>query len=237
MTGGAVEQDFADTHFPCSTTAEAYEALIYGRADAIFVAQPSKGQLAKAKTAGVELKITPIGREAFVFFVNTANPVTNLTLDQVRDIYSKRVTNWKQVGGRDEAITPFQRPEDSGSQTAMLAMVMKDQAIAQPLKEERISGMGGIVNEVAGYRDMSGAIGYSFRWYATVMNSNPSIRLLTIDGVEPTAANIRNGSYPLTGELNIVTTNTRNPNVQKLIDWTVSAEGQALIEKAGYVGR
>jgi phosphate transport system substrate-binding protein len=119
----------------------------------------------------------------------------------------------------------------------MLALVMKDRAIAQPMKEETGSGMGDIISAVAEYRDLAGAVGYSFRWYATVMNANPDIKLLSINGLEPTVANIRNGSYPLTGELNIVTTNTRNPNVQKLIDWTVSAEGQALIEKAGYVGR
>ena len=231
------EYQFVEQYVPCSTTPVAYERLIAGEADAIFVAQPSKGQLAKAKAAGVELKSTPIGREAFVFFVNTDNPVTNLTLDQVRDIYSKRITNWKQVEGRDEAIIAFQRPDDSGSQTAMLAMVMKDRDIASPMKEERISGMGGIINEVAGYRDLAGAIGYSFRWYATVMNFNPDIRILTIDGVEPTPANIRNGSYPLTGALSVVTAGSRNPNVAKLIDWMVSPEGQALIEKTGYVGR
>ena len=231
------EYQFVEQYVPCSTTPGAYDRLIAGEADAIVVAAPSKGQLARAKAAGVALKPTPIGREAFVFFVNTDNPIRNLTLDQVRDIYSKRITNWKQVGGRDEAIVAFQRPDDSGSQTAMLAMVMKHRQIAPPMKEERISGMGGIINEVAGYRDLAGAIGYSFRWYATVMNSNPDIRILTIDGVEPTAANIRNGSYPLTGELNIVTAGSTNPQVARLIDWTVSAEGQALIEKTGYVGR
>jgi phosphate transport system substrate-binding protein len=119
----------------------------------------------------------------------------------------------------------------------MLALVMKDRTIAQPMKEERISGMGGVISEVAGYRDLAGAIGYSFRWYATVMNSNPNIRLLAIDDVVPTAATVRDGSYPLTAELDIVTARTRNPNVAKLIDWTVSPEGQALIEKTGYVGR
>jgi phosphate transport system substrate-binding protein len=229
--------DFIEQHLACSTTPAAYDRLIANEADAIFVAQPSKGQLARAEEAGVELQLTPIGREAFVFFVNTDNPVAGLTLEQVRDIYSRRITNWNQVGGRDEPIVAFQRPEDSGSQTAMLAMVMKDRAIAQPLKEERVAGMGGIISEVAGYRDLTGAIGYSFRWYATVMNSNPNIRLLAIDGVEPTVATIRDGSYPLTGDLNIVTTGTTDPNVLKLIEWTVSAEGQALVEKAGYVGR
>jgi phosphate transport system substrate-binding protein len=231
------ESAFIEKYVPCHTTSDAYDRLIAGEADAIFVAQPSKGQLAKAEAAGVQLALTPIGREAFVFFVNKDNPVENLTLDQVRDIYSRHITNWKQVGGADEPIIAFQRPDDSGSQTAMLALVMKDRAIAQPMKEETGSGMGDIISAVAEYRDLAGAVGYSFRWYATVMNANPDIKLLSINGLEPTVANIRNGSYPLTGELNIVTTNTRNPNVQKLIDWTVSAEGQALIEKAGYVGR
>ena len=201
------------------------------------MAQPSKGQLAKAKEAGVELELAPIGREAFVFFVNADNPVQNLTLAQIQDIYSRRITNWKQVGGQDEEILAFQRPEDSGSQTAMLAMVMKDRQLATPMKEEVASGMGGILSKVAEYRNLSSAIGYSFRWYATVMNPNPDIRLLSIDGVAPTPENIRDGSYPLTGELNIVTAGSENPNVQKLIDWTLSAQGQALIEKTGYVGR
>lgn len=229
--------DFAQNYVPCNTTTEAYRRLISGEADAIFVAQPSKGQLAKAKAAGVELKLTPIGREAFVFFVNADNPVQNLTLAQVQDIYSRRVTNWKQGGGRDEEIVAFQRPEDSGSQTAMLAMVMKDRQITTPMKEEIASGMGGIITRVAEYRNLSSAIGYSFRWYATVMNPNPDIRLLDIEGVAPTPENIGNGSYPLTGELNVVTAGSENPNLPKLLDWLESAQGQALVEKTGYVGR
>lgn len=228
---------FVDEYLDCNTTTIAYEGLIEGDTDAIFVAQPSKGQLAAAKAAGVTLKLTPIGREAFVFFVNTDNPVRNLTLDQIRNIYSRTITNWNQVGGKDEEILSFQRPDDSGSQTAMLALVMKDRPIAQPMREEVATGMGSIIQQVAEYRDLSGALGYSFRWYATVMNSNPNIRLLAVDGVEPTVENIRNGSYPLTADLNIVTKDSSNPSVSALLDWVVGAEGQALIEKAGYVGR
>lgn len=235
--GEDAQSGFVDEYLNCNTTTMAYEGLIEGDTDAIFVAQPSKGQLAAAKAAGVTLNLTPIGREAFVFFVNTDNPVRNLTLDQIRNIYSRTITNWNQVGGKDEEILPFQRPDDSGSQTAMLALVMKDRPIAKPMQEEVATGMGGIIQQVAEYRDLSGALGYSFRWYATVMNSNPNIRLLAVDGVEPTVENIRNGSYPLTANLNIVTKDNSNPNVRALLDWVVGAEGQALIEKAGYVGR
>lgn len=226
---------FNETYLACTTTPKAYQALINGQADAIFVLQPSAKQRAAAEAAGVQLDITPIGREAFVFFVHTDNPVTGLTLDQVRGIYSGQITSWRAVGGRDEPIVAFQRPEGSGSQTALQSLVMKDSPLAEPLREERVSGMGGIISEVAGYRDVTGAIGYSFRWYATVMNSNPQIRLLAIDGVAPTVDAIRDGSYPLVGDLNIVTAGSTNPHLPALVSWLTGPEGQALVEKVGYV--
>lgn len=228
--------EFVRRYLDCSTTPQAYEGLIDGDVDAIFVLQPSANQLASAKEAGVELEITPIGREAFVFFVHADNPVEGLTLAQVRDIYARRVTNWREVGGADEPIIAFQRSDGSGSQTAMQRMVMVDDKLAEPLVEERISGMGGIISEVAGYRNVTGAIGYSFRWYATEMNPNPQLKLLPIDGVAPTTDNIRDGTYPLVGDFNIVTAGSTNPHVPELIAWTLSQEGQALVEKVGYVG-
>ena len=96
--------------------------------------------------------------------------------------------------------------------------------------------MGGIVSQVAEFRNSTAAIGYSFRWYATVMNGNPGIKLLAIDGVEPTVDNIRNGSYPFTIDVYAVTARTTNPNAAKIVDWITSDEGQKLIEKVGYVG-
>lgn len=227
---------FVHEYLGCTTTPKAYQGLIDGEVDAIFVLQPSANQLASAQEAGVELEITPIGREAFVFFVHADNPIEGLTLAQVRDIYSRRVTNWREVGGANEPIIAFQRPDGSGSQTAMQRMVMVDDSLADPLVEERVSGMGGIISEVAGYRNLKGAIGYSFRWYATEMNPNPQLKLLPIDGVAPTTDNIRDGSYALVGDFNVVTAGSKNPHVPELIAWTLSDEGQALVEKVGYVG-
>jgi phosphate transport system substrate-binding protein len=229
-------EDFVDHYLTCSNTSGGYQRLIDGDADVFFGAQPSTRQQEVAAAAGKKLDLTPIGREAFVLFVNADNPVSSLTTTQVQDIYSRRITNWKQVGGRDEQIIPFQRPEDSGSQTVMQARVMQGQPMAAPLRDEQIDGMGGILSEVAEYRNSTAAIGYSFRWYATVMNGNPGIRLLAIDGVAPTPENIRNGSYPYAVEVYAVTAGTTNPNAAKVVDWVVSDEGQALIEKVGYVG-
>jgi len=228
--------EFVTNYLDCTNTSGGYEKLIAGTADVFFGAQPSKTQKEAAAAAGVELKLTPIGREAFVIFVNQDNPVSNLTTAQVRDVYTRRVTNWAELGGPDEAILAFQRPADSGSQTVMLAKVMQGEQMSSPLKEEIVSGMGGIVSQVAEFRNSTAAIGYSFRWYATVMNGNPGIKLLAIDGVEPTVDNIRNGSYPFTIDVYAVTARTTNPNAAKIVDWITSDEGQKLIEKVGYVG-
>jgi len=70
----------------CSKTNEAYERLINGEIDIFFGAQPSKQQLEMAKSKGVEFVLTPIAREAFVFFVNKDNPVSSLTIEQIQDI-------------------------------------------------------------------------------------------------------------------------------------------------------
>ena len=215
-------------------TPSAYSRLIKGNADVIFAAAPSSGQLEAAKEAGVELKLTPIGREAFVFFVNSRNEIEDLSSEDIQGIYSGKIKNWKELGGKDDEIRPFQRPEDSGSQT-MFIKFMGDTKIQEPETEEMAEGMGGIIEEVASYRNYKNAIGYTFRFYSTEMVRNDKIKLITIDGVEPSIENIRSGEYPLASEFYAVTAGTENPNVQPFIDWILSEEGQKLVEDTGFV--
>lgn len=217
-----------------STTPYAYENIMNGKADIIFAAAPSEQQMKMAEAKGITLNMTPIGREAFVFFVNKKNPIDSLTLEQIRTIYSGKVTSWSAVGGEEDEIRAFQRPQDSGSQTA-LQYLMGDVPIMEAPTEDVVSGMGGIISEVAQYKNYKNAIGYTFRYYSTEMVGNDEIKLLEIDGIAPTVENIRNGTYPITSEFYAVTANTENPNVQELLDWIVSPQGQALVEKVGYV--
>jgi phosphate transport system substrate-binding protein len=217
-----------------STTPYAYENLFSGKADIIFAAAPSKQQLKAAEEKGIKLEMTPIGREAFVFFVNKKNPIDRLTLEQIRAIYAGKVTNWSEVGGEEDDIRAFQRPQDSGSQTA-LQNLMGNMPIMEAPTEDIVSGMGGIISEVAEYKNYKNAIGYTFRYYSTEMVRNDEIKLLTIDGAAPTKKNIRNGTYPIASEFYAVTADTDNTNVQKLLEWILSPQGQALVEKVGYV--
>ena len=227
----------------CTGTIEAYDRLITGQTDMIFAAAPSQDQLDRAAERGVELRLTPIGREAFVFFVNSRNPVTGLTVEEVRGIYAGQITNWSEVGGRRESIRPFQRAENSGSQSA-LERLMDGLPLREPEEEDRISAMDGIIREVASYRNYRNAIGFSFRFYAEEMVQSGDIRLLALDGVEPTRETIRNGSYPIASDFYAVTAAPagdetplaqRNGAAAAFLDWILSEQGQALIERTGYV--
>lgn len=226
----------------CTGTIEAYERLITGQTDLIFAAAPSQDQLDRAEAAGMELHMTPIGREAFVFFVNSRNPVTDLTVEEIQGIYSGTITNWAEVGGDSQRIRPFQRAENSGSQSALLRL-MEGLPLLEPEEEDRIAGMGGIIREVASYRNYRNAIGFSFRFYATEMVQNGEIRLLALNGVEPTRETIRDGSYPIASDFYAVTAAPKGqPPLEEtsetaaaFLTWILSEEGQRLVEETGYV--
>lgn len=226
----------------CTGTNDAYERLLTGETDMIFVAGPSDAQLARAAELGMELHMTPIGREAFVFFVNHENPVEGLTVEQIQGIYSGNITRWSDVGGRRQSIRAFQRAEDSGSQTA-LQRLMGDIPLMEPKKEDRIAGMGGIIRQVASYRNYKNALGFSFRFYCTEMVANGDIRLLALNGVMPTKESIRDGSYPVSSSFYAVTAapvgapapQERDETMKAFVDWILSEEGQQVVENSGYV--
>ena len=97
------------------------------------------------------------------------------------------------------------------------------------------TAMGGIIDVVAEYQNTQGAIGYTFRYYATQMKNNNGIKLLAINGISPTAGNIRNGTYPYTVDVYMVTREHPTPETQKVMDWFLSSQGQQLVEDVGYV--
>lgn len=213
-------ENFApDSKMQYRNTVRGYTAVVDGDADILFCAAPSAAQKAYAAEQGVELVYVPIGREAFVFFVHEDNPVDSLTVDQVRDIYAGEVTNWAQVGGANRVINPVSRLEGSGSQTMMEAF------------------MGG--REIARkspFALVGGSIGFSFRYYMEGMVENESVKMLALNGVSPSAENIRDGSYPVVAEFYAVyRADNDNENIPVLIDWILSPEGQQIVEESGYV--
>ncbi len=235
-----VQATFPEEEYPpyrskvtSNTTPKAYNSLINGDADIIFCAAPSKSQVENVHRLGKEFRMTSIGKEAFVFFVNAKNPVSELSVEQVQSIYSGKITNWKEVGGKNEEIRAFQRPKDSGSQT-MLEKIMGDVPLIPPLLNDVVGGMGGIIEQTAEYKNFGNAIGYSFLFFTTEMVGNNQIKLIRVNDIEPTRETIRSGVYPFVGDFYAITTDSENENLKGFIDWILSPQGQELVEKTGY---
>jgi len=220
----------------CSKTAGAYEKLFEGKADIIFCAEPSQAQIKYFIDNNIKLTLVPIGREAFVFFVNKTNPVSNLTINDIQGIYSGRIKNWKKLNGVNQRIRAFQRPKNSGSQT-ILEKVMGDTPIAKPRRENVSGGMMGVINEVAAYRNFPNAIGYSFLYFSTEMVKNDQIKLLSVNGIFPSRETIQGESYPLYENFYAIYIDTaeKNENIEPFINWILSEQGQKLVQRTGYI--
>ena len=225
-----------DGVFEYNNTPGGYQLLAEKGIDLFLGVYPSEEQKAYAEECDTTFVYTPVGTEAFVFFVHKDNPIDNLTTEQIKGIYSGEITNWKQVGGKNEEIAAFQRNEGSGSQS-MLQRFMGDTPIMEAPTEMVNTMMSGIIEQVSSYRSKSNSIGFSFRYYVEGIIQNPDIKVLSVDGVAPTAENIRNGRYPIVTPMYAVTyEENTNENVDLLLQWILSEEGQYIIEETGYVG-
>ncbi|MBR0574910.1 substrate-binding domain-containing protein [Proteiniclasticum sp. BAD-10] len=218
-------------------THEAYLNLMAKKADVIFVTSPSAEELDLAKKAGVELEVIPVVSEGFVFLVGADNPVNSLTKKQIVEIYSGKITNWKEVGGKDEPILAYQRPVNSGSQTGFLDLVMKDVTPMEAPTTQVVAGMGELIDAVAAFEDQPGGIGYSYFYYTTSMWKNEKVKLISIEGVAPSKESIASSKYPYrTAYYAVVRKDEpKESNARKLVAYILSKEGQNLMEEAGYV--
>lgn len=240
--------DEAEQFVYFNTTHYAYEALIYREESVydlkyemyapnlILVTEPSDEELNMAKEAGVELIKKPICYDAFVFITHKDNPVDSLTVQQIRDIYSGKITNWKDVGGNDEKIKAYQREENSGSQTAMENLVMGEVGMIDPITVPIIVGMGELVDMVAEYGNETSAIGYTYKYYIDTLYKNDDIKTIAIEGIEPTDDKIRSGEYTFSTNYYGVIRKGCEENIGgKFLDWILSEEGQKCVKQAGYI--
>lgn len=215
--------------------------------DIVIGTAPNQDEKDAAALAGAELVYEPVCYDAFVFFVNGQNPVKSLSREQIVEIYTGKWTeedyfsgylpqerNWLSYGGEDEPVIAYQRPHGSGSQTAMEEMVMKDAPLATQEDNYVTGGMAEIVQRIGNYENSRGALGYSYLYYLTSLYVNENIRVLAIDGVEPTPDNLRSGRYPYTVCYYAVY-RAGNETAERFVNWMTTEEGQACIAQAGYV--
>lgn len=251
------DADDSNTHWYVShnKTDEAYENLIHWNTNSVrylendeiceytekvrlvFATPPSEDEYARAEKMGVSLEVEPVALDGFVFITHKDNPVDSLTVQQVRDIYTGKIKNWKEVGGNNEKIRAFQRAKNSGSQTAMEELVMEGKPMAEPTVAFIYEGMGELVDAVAAeYENKPSAIGYTYYYYINNLYKSPDIKVLKIDGVSPENENLINGEYPFTTAYYAVIRSSESENsvYRKLRDYMLTDEGQEIIQMAGY---
>lgn len=219
--------DFTNTN-PC------YLELAQGNRDILLVYEPAESTTEELK-AYDPLDMQPVGKDALVFIVNEDNPVESLTQQQAYDIYTGKVTNWKEVGGDDIEIKAFQRPETSGSQTMMRKLLIGDAQMAEAPKEMIASGMDDIIEALQEYDNSANALGYSVYYYASSMFRQPGLKFLEIDGVMPSNETIKSGEYPLINEFYCVTNKQSSDRALEIKEWLLSEDGQDFVEECGYV--
>ena len=230
------EIDTIESIVQCNTTSEAYRRLIDGETDVIFCYEPSQSDRNAIAEKGKRFNLTPIAKDAFVFIVNEKNVLNTITHGQIRDIYSGRTTNWRDISGVDEPVIAYQRRENSGSQTVFQS-IMRGDRLARPILDGEFIPMGmvGMISKVTSdFYNYNSAIGYTFLFYLTQMAGDAGIKVLAVDGVAPTRQNIQNNTYPFVQTVYAITTGNESENTKKFIEWILSEQGQELVAKTGY---
>ena len=166
---------------------------------------------------------TTVAYDGIALLVNPNNPVKNISLDDVRKIYTGEITNWKELGGKDSPIVVVSREEGSGTRDAFQEIVgYKSEELK---KDATISdGSGAVKTTVAGNENALG--------FASFEYIDNTVSALSVNDVEPTAENVKAGQYKISRPFILVTKeDTLTEEGQKLIDFVLSNEGQQIVEE------
>ena len=221
-----------------SRTTQSYRELMNGEADLLISGAPPESIYKEKEEAGFEWEISKFAVDGLVFVVNVDNPVDSLTTEQIQKIYTGEITNWKEVGGDDVEIMPFQRNEEAGSQTAMKKLVMGDLEMMEPKNSDCVvESMWGLIEAVGAYDDSAAAIGYSVYYYAHDMKMADGLKIIAVNGVDPNPTTIRSREYPFINDSYVVIKAglPEDAPAKILYNWIMSEEGQKLIAHEGYV--
>ena len=221
----------------------ALPALAQRRGVTVEVLESGSGKGLKAlfagqvEVAGVSRALTPeeralrpsvaiVGYDALAVWVHASNPVPGLTHAQLRDLFTGKVTNWKDVGGRNlPVVTCTERRASERATLEAFRQLALDGAPYGPGREleDPADCLRLVGTEPGGVVAASMALG------------GPGLRAVPVEGVAPLPANVRNASYPLTRPILLVTRDVPEGAVRELVDFLLSPEGQAIVAGAGLV--
>ena len=206
-------------------------ALINGSTDICEASRPIKSsEVDKLKerfnSTGVEI---PVARDGLAVFLNEENKITELTLEQLKGIYTGKITNWIELGGEDAKIVLYGRENSSGTYVYFKENVLSGADFAS--QTQTLPGTAAIVNAMA--KDKYG-IGYGGAAYAKGVKYCKVKKDSQTPGYEPTLENVKSGKYPISRYLYWYLRNKPTGETKKLVDWILSEQGQQIVSKVGY---
>jgi len=206
-------------------------ALINGTTDICNSSRPmKKSEKEKLKqrynTLGVEIKSA---KDGLAVYVHESNPVQELTVAQIKDIYTGKITNWKNVGGLDVKIILYSRENNSGTYVYFKDNVLNGQDFAA--NAQNMPGTAAVVNAIG--KDKNG-IGYGGAAYGKGIKFLKVKQDANSPGYEPTAENVKSGNYPISRYLYLYTRSRPTGALKEYIDWILSNDGQEIVTKVGY---
>ncbi len=202
-------------------------ALVNGTVDFANASREMKAEeKQQAADAGVDPVETEVAKDGIAVLVNPANPVADLTVEQLGSIYRGEITNWKDVGGNDKPIVLLGRDTSSGTYEFFKeAVVGKDAEYAKAMKN--LQSSQAIVDEVSKNADAIGYVGLGYE--------NAQIKPVTVGGIAATVDTVLDGSYPLSRGLYMYSNGKADGAKKAYLDWILSDAGQKLVADQGFV--
>lgn len=213
--------------------------LVSGMGSSVGIQAVAKGTIdigtssrdLKDEEQGLGLVDTPIAYDGIAVIVHPSNPVSDLTVEQLRGVFSGRITNWKQLGGEDRPIDLVNRDEASGTREAFKKIVMDDVPFDRAAAV--LPGTGQVRDVVA---RSEGAIGYISVGFVEPRFTNTRVKALTVGGVQATEDTVASGEYPVSRVLHFFTKGEPTGLAKQYIDYVLSDEVQkGVVVDAGFV--
>lgn len=202
------------------------EALSLGQIDICTASRTLKGDEIKkiSEQFGTTGISTLIARDALSIYLNYENVVRNLSLVDIKNIFTCRIKNWKNLGGVDAPIVVVSRSPNSGTYLYFKEHVLENEEfcssnLIKSTTQEIVEYISENKNAI-GY----GGIGYKNKTYHSL-----------VENIEPIEENVLNDTYPISRYLHFYTLTSKSASVKNFIDWVIGAEGQEIVQKAGYI--
>lgn len=201
-------------------------SLIQRNADIADCSRKMKAkEITLARQKGVNPVAHTIALDGILVVLHLNNPVKNLTISQLKDIFSGKVINWKDVGGPNLAIVPVSRDVASGTFEVFNEKVLKGGKVSG--EAQMLASNKAVAAAIA---ETPGAVGY-----IGIAYKSDTVKTVTVDGITPSEETVKNQSYPLSRGLYMYTNGKPRDSVKKFIDFLLSGEGQKLVEEVGYI--